>query len=68
MVTITFFHFFSHFIFGFAKMDKNKCPKSKNQKTFGEKKTLFFNEYIKIFTITRFFVIFIATRASYALM
>jgi len=45
MVTITFLHFFCHFIFGFAKMDKNKCPKSKNQKTFAEKKTLFYIYY-----------------------
>jgi hypothetical protein len=42
MVTITFLLFFSGFIIGFAKMDKNKCPKRQNQKTFGEKKSSFF--------------------------
>jgi len=42
MVTITFFHFFSHFIFGFGKMDILKMSKIEKPKNFWRKKITFF--------------------------
>jgi hypothetical protein len=41
--------------FLFSKMDKNKCPKSKREFTFGKKEKLFFlqnRETIKFFSVS----------------
>jgi hypothetical protein len=54
MVTITFLLFFPGFIFGFAKMDIYKCPKSKNQKTFAKKLSKkYFNIYYCFFYLKK---------------
>jgi len=52
---VTKFVFLQDF-FGFSKNGQKKCPKLKNQKTFGKRKSLKYNKFSKQLKETRPFI------------